>query len=184
MNKKVFTSMLSLCVIFLCGLYIAKIFFPQEFIMVISNPQMIKIGNFVDTHIWTYYVMGVFTSFLTYWLYCCAICHKKYLNWKECLIILGVIGISILLSLYDVTLTSVFSVISMILLPYLFKGDMKYMSIVFSTHYLAQALTLRIRNLPLYFVNVSNFILFLVTIEMYLWLVLFYIIGNYNKKEV
>ena len=46
MNKKVFISMLILSISFLLGLYVFKIFFPQEFMMSIQNERIIAKGKF------------------------------------------------------------------------------------------------------------------------------------------
>lgn len=51
MNKKVFVSMLVLSMSFLMGLYILKIFFPQEFVMSIENDRLMLIGNYIDNHL-------------------------------------------------------------------------------------------------------------------------------------
>ena len=83
MNKKVFISMLTLSVIFLVGLYVFKIFFPQEFMMSIQSEKIIAIGTFIDSHEWLYYLCCGLTSFLTYWLYCCACSGRLYLKWYE-----------------------------------------------------------------------------------------------------
>ena len=72
MNKKVFISMLILSISFLLGLYVFKIFFPQEFMMSIQNERIIAIGTFIDNNKLIYYICCGMTSFLTYWLYCCA----------------------------------------------------------------------------------------------------------------
>ena len=71
----------------------------------------------------------------------------------------------------------------MVLLPRLLKGDMQYMPIVFSIHSTAQLLSLKIRDLPMYLVQSNSVMFFILTIDMYLWLALFYIIGNYKNKE-
>lgn len=183
MNKKVFISMLTLCVVFLVGLYIAKIFFPQEFVMAVSNNAIIKIGNIIDKNKVVHYIYHILISILTYSLYLCAIQHKLFLNWKELLVILAVIGGNIGISFYDKTFSTYYGIIAMVILPRLFKGDMQYMPIVFCVHSMSQLLSLKIRDLPMYMVQ-SNSIMFLVlTIDMYLWLALLYIIGNYKNKE-
>jgi hypothetical protein len=183
MNKKVFVSMLTLCVVFLAGLYVAKIFFPQEFVGAVSIEAIIKIGDLIDGSIIAYYIFHILVSVLTYTLYLCAIMHKKILNWREMLIVLAVIGGNIGISFYDTTFSTYYGIIAMVLLPRLLKGDMQYMPIVFVVHSVSQLLSLKIRDLPMYLVQ-SNSIMFLcLTIDMYLWLALFYIIGNYKNKQ-
>lgn len=182
MNKKVVKAMLILVVTFLIGLYVLKIFFPEQFIMAVSNERLIMIGNYIDSHKWAYYLFGIVTSFITYWFYFCATIKKWYLNWWQVLITLLIIGVNIGISFYDVTLSSAFSLISMLIVPLLFKGDAKYTLIVFSTHYLSQSLTLLIRQLPLYIAYYNSLTFLLLTLEMYLWLLLFYVYPHIKKE--
>ena len=183
MNKKVFIAMLVLTISFLTLLYVAKIFFPYEFVMIIQNEKLIEIGNFIDSHKWAYYLVSALTAFVTYWLYICACCGKKYLKWWECLIVVGVIGGSFLVNEYDATFAMYYSIFAMVILPAIFKGDLKRVAIVYPIHGIAQILSLKIRSLPLLFATFNSLIGLFMTFEMYLWLVLFYVIFNYNKKE-
>ena len=182
MNKKVVKAMLALVVIFLVGLYILKIFIPDKFVMVIENEKLVEIGNYIDSHKWAYYLFGIISSFITYWLYFCATMKKWYLNWWQILIVFAIIGGSIGLSFYNTTLMSAFTIIAMLVVPLLFKGDAKYTLVVFSTHYLAQTLTLQIRNLPLYMTAINSITLHLVGIESLFWLLLFYIYPHIKEN--
>ena len=184
MKKKVFIAMLILTISFLVSFYVLKIFFPQEFVMSIQNEQLIQIGNFIDAHKWSFYLFGTITSFITYYLYCCAICKRLYLKWYECLIILGTILISVCLTFINTQLVSHFSICSMLILPLLFGGNLKETAIVYGIHGLAQVLSLNIRDLPMYMIGVDSLSLFLMNFECFLWLILFYIIYNYKKKEI
>ena len=183
MNKKVFISMLTLSVIFLVGLYVFKIFFPQEFMMSIQSEKIIAIGTFIDSHEWLYYLCCGLTSFLTYWLYCCACSGRLYLKWYEVLEIVGVIVICRAVNFYDTTLAPAISLCSFLFLPAIMKGDLKKTAIIYTTHTICQALSLGIRSLPIYLTN-SNFVtICLMTLECYFWLLLFYIIYNYKKEN-
>jgi hypothetical protein len=183
MNKKVFVSMLALCVTFLAGLYIAKIFFPQEFMMSIQNERIIKIGTYIDTHKWLYYVCCGITAFITYYLYCCASSGRIRLAWYEILEIVGVIVVIRAISFYDDTLATAIELASFLFLPYLLKGKLKNCAITYTVHTISQGLSLSIRSLPLY-LHSANFITFLfMTFECYFWLILNCIIMNYQNKE-
>lgn len=183
MNKKVWTAMLVLTVVFLCFLYIAKIFFPQDFVMCIENERLIQIGNFIDGHRLIYYIFCGITAFVTYYLYCCACCHKKKLNTKECLLIILSIIIVRLVSFYDNNMWSHFSISSFILLPILMKGDFKTTGIVYFTHGISQMLSLSIRDLPMYLSTNNAITILLLSIDMYFWLLLMYFVFNYKKEE-
>ena len=183
MNKKVFKTMIALVVIFLIALYVLKIFFPEQFVMSIENETIITIGDYIDNNAWAYYLFGIATSFLTYWLYLCAVCKRWYLNWWQCLIVLAVIGASIGFNFVDVNLCSALSYSSFIFLPFIFKAELKPVAIVFTTHIFAQFLTTSIRNLPVYIQYYNSLIFAFLTFECYLWLFLFYIYYNYNKEK-
>ena len=150
MNKKVLKTMIALVIVFLLACYILKIFFPEQFVLSVENETIIAIGNYIDNNEWAYYLFGIVTSFLTYWLYLCAVCKKWYLNWWQCLIVLAFIGASIGFNFIDVNLCSALSYSSFIFLPFIFKAELKPVAIVFTTHIFAQFLTTSIRNLPVY----------------------------------
>ena len=183
MNKKVLKTMIALVVIFLIACYVLKIFFPEQFVISIENEKLVAIGNYIDNNAWAYYIFGIVTSFLTYWLYLCAVCKKWYLNWWQCLIVLAVIGASIGFNFVDVNLCSALSYSSFIFLPFIFKAELKPVAIVFTTHIFAQFLTTSIRNLPVYIQYYNSLIFAFLTFECYLWLFLFYIYYNYNKEK-
>ena len=70
--------------VFLTACYVLKFFFPQQFVMAIENPTLISIGQYIDGHQWLFYLFGIFTSFISYWFYLCAVCKRWYLNWWQC----------------------------------------------------------------------------------------------------
>ena len=182
MNKKVFKTMIALVVIFLIALYVLKIFFHEQFVLSVENKTIIAIGNYIDSNEWAYYLFGIFTSFLTYWLYLCAVCRRWYLKWYEILTVLVVIGGSIGLSLWDTNVYSAYSVITFIVLPVIFKSDLKTVATVFTIHSLSQTMSLTIRNLPMYITSPNSLTMFIMTFDCYLWLLLLYFYYNYKKE--
>ena len=182
MNKKVLKTMFALVIVFLLAYYILKIFFPEQFVLSVENGTIIVIGEYIDNNAWAYYLFGIATSFLTYWLYLCAVCRKWYLNWWQCLIVLAVIGVSIGFTFIDVNLCSALSYTSLILLPFLFKAQLKPVAIVFTVHVFAQFLTTSIRNIPIFIAYYNSLVFALVTLECYFWLLLFYLYFNYKGE--
>ena len=186
MNKKVIRVMLALVLIFLIGLYVVKIFFPEQFVMTISNENIKAVGDYIDSHTWLYYICTAIPAFLTYWLYCCASTGRKLLKWYECLIIIGVIAAVRAISLFDNNIATAIQFASFIFLPALMHGNVKYMAVTATIHYLAQTLSLSIRNLPM-FLTTTNFVTaLLLTIECYFWLLLNYLLFSFefqNKKK-
>lgn len=183
MNKKVFRVMLTLVITFLLGLYILKIFYPQQFMLSIQNETIVSIGKFIDDHIWLRYIIEAITAFILYWLYCCASAGKKYLKWYECLEILATIIIVRVVSIFDVNISTAISFASFVFLPALTGGNMRNTAIVCTTHFLAQTLSLSIRNLIMYLTDVNYLTTLIMGIECYLWLILFYGLFNYKGKN-
>ena len=177
--------MLVLSIVFLIGMYVLKIFFPQEFVLAIENERIIAIGQFIDSHQWLYYICCGVTAFVTYYLYCCACSGRLWLKWYEVVYILITIVLIRVISLYaNDSISLVINWTSFAFLPALCKGDMKRCGFIFTTHSLMQVLSLNIRNLMIYFTNTPNFVTSMVVgFESYLWLILMYIIFNYKKKE-
>lgn len=182
-NKKIYVSMLVLSISFLVAMYVLKIFFPQEFMLAIQNERIIIVGEFIDSHTWLRYLCAAVTSFITYALYCCACCHRLKLKWYEYAYIIITIVLIRVVSFYDTNISSILSWTSFAFLPALMKGDMGTTGLVFTVHSLAQGLSIGIRNLPMYLVSVNYASVFLIGIESYLWLVLFYIMFNYKKEN-
>ena len=183
MNKKVFISMLSLSISFLIGMYILKIFFPQEFMLSIQNEKIILIGNYIDSHSWLYYICCGITSFITYWLYCCACKHKLYLKWYEILLVIATIIICRVVNFYDTNMAMIISWCSFMFLPALMGGDIKTSAIVLTIHSISQGLSINIRGLPMYLTTTNFLTMFMFGMESYLWLLLMYIIFNYKDKK-
>lgn len=183
MNKKVLRTMIALVIVFLLACYILKIFFPEQFVLSVENETIIVIGKYIDNNEWANYIFGIITSFITYWLYLCAVCRRWYLKWYEIIIVLLVIGGSIGLSLLDTNIYSAYSVITFIVLPLIFKSDLKSVAIVFSIHSLSQTMSLTIRNLPMYITSLNNLVILILSLDMYFWLLLFYISFNYIRED-
>lgn len=185
MNKKVLKASIISIGVLLLILYLCKIFFTKEYAMVVQNDRFVEFGAFVDSHKWLRFILSVVTSFIAYWLFLCASCHKKYLSLLECLYILGMISIYRLVGLWDYNLSSSIMYVSFPVLLLLCKADMKYGAMVYTFHILAQTLSVSIRGLLIYLISVNYITVFFLSVETYLWLILFYFIGQFNniKKE-
>ena len=183
MNRKVFSSMLVLCIVFLLFCYVLKIFFPEEFVLVVQNERLIQIGAFVDNHLLVRYICAAITSFITYWLFMCTCKQSWYLNWKECLAILGTIILIRLIGIIDGNISSHLNISAFFVLPLIFKHNLKIATVVYTVHGLAQVLSLSIRNLPMYMASMNYLTILVCTLETYIWLILFYIVFNYSKGK-
>lgn len=184
MNKRVFVVSLVLVVVFLCAMYVGKIFFPKDFVLLVENERFLEIGRFIDSHPLVYELCTIITAFATYWLFCCAVGKRKTLNWKVCLAILGTTLLSRLLGLINPNFATHINITAFFVLPILVNAELKTTALVYGVHGFVQILSLFIRDLPIYFSNEVGFLtMFLMTSEMYLWLILFYLIFNYRKEK-
>jgi len=181
MNKKVIKVMIGLVVVFLLSCYILKIFFPEQFVMVIQSKAITTVGHYVDNNLWLHIILACITSFLTYFLYTCAVTHKWCINWKELIAILVFVGAVQGLYELDSTLASGISLIAFLIIPAISGANIRDVAIVFSVHSIAQILSTLIRNLPFLLTDVNYATIFLMMIEGYFWLLLFYFYFNYKR---
>ena len=182
MNKKVLKTMITLVIALLLGFYVLKIFFPEQFVMSITNEHIVAFGKFVDEHLWIHIILGTITSFITYWLYTCACYKKTRLGWKACLSILCIcISIQIIYYFIDSTVFTPLSTALMLIVPAFIGADGKHIAVVFSIHGMSQWLSTRIRNLPFMLTNINYATIFLMGIESYFWLLLCYFYNNYKE---
>lgn len=183
MNKKVFSSMLILCIAFLLFCYVLKFFFPEEFILFVENEKLIKIGTFVDNHIVVRYICDAITSFITYWLFICACKQSWYLNWKECLAIAITIIVIRVVGFADPNIATHLNISAFFVLPLIFKHNLRIATVGYLIHGIAQVLSLGIRNLPMYMTHITYTTYLVCGLETYIWLCLFYIVFNYSKGK-
>lgn len=183
MNKSVLRTTLVVIVCMLAFEYILKFFVPQEFVLVVSNPNLIRAGQFIEKYPILEHFSRSIMSFITYYLFTCACSKRKYLSFKIVLIMLVLILTSALITEFAYQYSTPFLVCSMIFMAFISGSDMKTFTIVFVTHTLAQNLSLSIRSLTTYIVSFDILSCFMLTFECYLWLLLFYILNCYNIKE-
>lgn len=183
MNKSVLRTMLVVIISMLAFEYILKFFVPEEFVLVVSNPNLIKFGTFLDTHKIFYYMFYCCTSFITNFLFTCACSRRKKLNWKYYLSFVVLYAISQILTEHAYQLLTPFLVLSMVTFAYISNSNMKDFTICFGVHTIAQNLSLEIRGITRYIMSNNSIVFTLLTSECYLWLLLMYILNCYNIKE-
>lgn len=183
MNKSVIRTAIVIIVCMLLAEYILKFFVPEEFVLVVSSPNLIKAGTFINNTPILYYIFATLFSYVSYYLFTCACGHTKYLDWKLSVLLLPIIIIAHIISKYFYSFSTPYLICTMILCAYLNKSDLKTFMIVFVTHTIAQNLSLEIRNISAYMVNYDIITCTMMTSECYLWLLLFYVLYGYNIKE-
>lgn len=191
MNKKVLKTMLALVIVFLCALYVLKIFFPEQFAMSVQNQTLINIGTYIDTHAWSYFAIQFVIGCLFDYMYFGAVCRRYKLHWSLFIIIvLYNIGFasfytfgSAELIMNMSTIVVAISSCYMILTPMFYTRELRPLSIAYCVNYVAQTLSLNIRNLSLLMTNANSLIMILMSLECYLWMFLLLMLFNYDKKE-
>ena len=73
--------------VILVALYVIKIFFPEYIIGVAQHESVVAFGEYVDSHSWAYYLFTFVTCIIIAYFFCCASCRKKYLCWRDLIIV-------------------------------------------------------------------------------------------------
>lgn len=75
--------------------------------MAIQNEQFVKIGNFIDQRQWLTLVVSGIMTFVTMYLFVCAVAKRWVVPKIQLILIVAFIVSTRLLCLYDATFTSV-----------------------------------------------------------------------------
>lgn len=181
MKKALFIIALVLTSLLTIGLYVAKIFFPNMVLMVLDNGQLVQIGSLINSISWLYYVCLGASLFIAYWLFLCACKRSWYLNCKEILIVLLTTVGMIAVGFYNATLQSHLLVCSFFILPLVFKFNLKIATLCYFVLGLAYFVSTNLLALPLATPNFLSTLL--LSLECFLWLILFVVIFNCKKKK-
>lgn len=190
MNKKVFVSMLCLSISFILAIYILKIFFPDSFMFYIQNERIIATGQYIDTHRWLYFIVMMVIGISSDYLYFCAVCKKwkiSYILWiimaiyNGALISLYAFAPQIIANYSDIILAC--STCYMILTPIFFTKDIKPLAITYCVYYVAQSLSLGIRDLTALLINGNTLTLLLLSLDSYVWSLICCLIFTYKERK-
>lgn len=165
------------------GVYLLKIFFPHFVIEVAQIDSITRIGHYIDTHKWAWYVASFALSFFVCYYTFCACCKKKRLTLKETIITIG--AILLLYAIREVLPThyTPLNYCIMILLPMLFKADFKATTICFVASTYLQALSLEIRGLSKMIINYNYATFLILCIDVYIMIWLLYCYFNFEKEK-
>lgn len=181
MNKNVIRAMIYLVCVYLCAWYVLKFSFPEQFVLKINNPSIIKFGQYVDSHIALKRFLNTITAFITYWLFLCAVTHKPYLSAPWCLILISNILISFAVDVIDTNISAYYGLLSMVALGAIWNCNARDVGVVLIVHSVSQLLSLSIRGLSQYIVSANYATFILMTSECYFWLLLLYLYYNYEE---
>ena len=163
---------------------------PQFVISIAEIPAIVNFGNFIDSHIGSYYFFTFITSFISIYFYCCACCRITKLNVKESLLvvtdILIMFAVKKLIPEYysNIGMTLMVIVPTLICLIEKTKDSKCIYSITtcFSIHYLSQIAMVKIRNIPAMITYPNSATFTLLLIDGFIWLMILYCYFN-NRKE-
>lgn len=171
-----------------------KIICPEFIISIAETPSIVAFGTYVDTHLWAFIIFNFVIGYLGFYIYACACCRKKYLDWQENLIVVGVLAICMILSFFAPTLYTNFNYVSLFLLPFLLllknknltKSTFISTGICFTVDIMAQAISMEIRNIVLMATSLNVATVTILLIDTFIWRALLYCYFNYKnqKKEI
>lgn len=191
--KNLWTMGLILCGAILVLFYIAKIFFPQFIVGVAEIPSIVALGEYVDTHKWAYIIFNMGVNYIGSYILFCACCRKKYLNWKDNLILLSFVVSARLVSEFLPNHYSSYNYVALVGFPFLMclvdknltKGTFISTVACFCVDILSQVMSVEIRNLFLLSTHINVATMTILLIDTWIWRILLYLFFNHKtNKEV
>lgn len=183
MNKKIASTLLILCIIYIAGFYILKFIFPEQLLLVVTDPNVLKFGKFVESSAIVSYIYYFISTFVTFYLFVCASRGNFKLKWYEALYIIIAVVINNLVTDYLPDLAVHTSTSIMLLLALLCKGKLLYAIPTFIVHgYLSQFL-FSIRGFETIILNINVASGLVLSLECYVWLICFGLIFYLKEKK-
>lgn len=177
--------------VILFGLYALKFIYPNSIIQIAEVSTIVTFGEYVDSHLWAYYLFNGLISFVVGCVYCCACCRKKYLSRLEHLIVLIEVILLFIIEYFLPEYYLSLNLICMIILPTIINAinkykDIKYLYstvITFAFHSIAQLLTLSIRGMSMLITYPNSATFTILIIDVFIWVVLLYNYFNYKENK-
>lgn len=175
--------------VILIALYLLKFICPEFVVNIAQIEPIVKFGNYVNSHLWAYYLFTTIVSFAIGYFYCCACCRKQRLRLIDVCIVLGQVLLMAVAQRYVPQHYVTLSFVTILLCPTIIclldkRTEIKYFYstiTTFSIHTLAQLLSLSIREISLIVTQPNVATLNILLIDLFIWVVLLY--NYYNYKE-
>lgn len=183
MNIKIAKTMLILCIIYIMGLYILKFIFPEQLLLVITDDNILKFGEFIES--WTGYVhiIQMLSTWITLYLFTSASKGNFKLKWYHVIYLTcGTIISNLILYIYPSLYTHISTSI-MLLLAMLMKGKLSYTAITFSIHGLLSQFLFSIRGFETIIMKYNMASGLVLATECYVWLVLLALLFYLKEKK-
>lgn len=173
MNIKIAKTLLVLNIVYIVAFYIIKFMFPDFLLLQITDPNVLKLGSFIESSKVTSEIYYFLSTFLTFYLFVCASTGKFKRKWYELIYIAVAVIINNLTTDFFPELCVHTSTSLMFLLALLCKGKMLYSVPAFVTYgYLSQFL-FSIRGFEAIILNINIASGIILGLECYVWLFLF-----------
>lgn len=183
MNKRIAKTLLILCIAYMIGYYVLKYIFPEQLLLVVTDPNIIRLGNFVQSNIIIENIFRILTTFITYYLFCCAGTGRFKFKWYELIIILFFSILSRVVTIYLPNLYTHTATSIMLLLPTILKGKLIYTASSFIIHgYLSQFL-FEIRGFETVLLQYNLVSGIVLMTEGYMWLIVLTILFNLKENS-
>ena len=175
----------------LLSIYIVKIINPGFIVGVAETDSIVKLGTYIDTHKWAYYLATGIMSFVVEYLYCCACCRKIKLTLKDLAVVIISVAISLLSQAFIPQFFSIIDVCLLVAMPMVInlmdknRDSNKHYSfgLTFIIHNIAQIISLQIRDIALMVANYNFATLIIIMIDVYIWLFILYFYFNFKKES-
>lgn len=173
MNIKIAKTLLVLNIVYIIAFYIIKFMFPDFLLLQITDPNVLKLGSFIESSKVISEIYYFLSTFLTFYLFTCASTGKFKRKWYELIYIAVAVIINNLTTDFFPELCVHTSTSLMFLLALLCKGKMLYSVPAFVIYgYLSQFL-FSIRGFETIILNINIASGIILGLECYVWLFLF-----------
>lgn len=183
MNYKVARTMLVLCIVYLVSFYILKFFFPELLLQTITNPSILRLGEFMDSHKVFEFIFKTLSSFIAIYLFACASSGRFKFNWLEFVYIFSGTALMIICELFFINFYTHTATAIMFLVAMLCKGKLKYSAISFAIHGYLSMFLFQIKGFETIILQINNISGFMLGLEVDFWLILLAIIFNIKERK-
>lgn len=183
MNIKIAKTLLILSLVYMIAFYIIKFIFPEVLLLQITDPNVLSFGNFIEswegyTHI--YYCLS---TFLTFYLFCCASCVRFKFKWYEFMYMLGAVVLSRIVATFLPSLYVHYSTSIMFILAMLCKGKLTRATITFTIHGFLSQFLFSIRGYETIVGKINIASCIALSIECYMWLLVLSLLFYLKEKK-
>lgn len=186
---------INICWALLAIYFIVKIFGGNFFNIVCNNEKFVEFCSYVDNHLWTKIIVGLFSSTITMSFYLLAIAKRRRFDTKEFVIFIVIIAICVSTRLLldytneyiDKFVSWTIDIFQFFILPFLIKHNIlkewyvRRIFIAFVLNLLFQVISMITKNISLGFITSDFLTAIIAIIDLYIMLCLYYLYSNVKK---